>query len=156
MQLGSGKFWTHQTSPSTPADGLVWRIVLQKLQTHPKGLQSLNYWPIAKQIISPMSGQYVMQNTMTRTHFLSMRLYCRYIFNLFLMSSNLPSMLWQCENTLFRISRIHLAVGSHFFTVSFGIPGIKVDGRSDISPIHIPGVTASEFSTYLKLIDPRR
>ena len=84
-----------------------------------------------------------------------MQLYCRYVFS---PSQHLVThqTLWQCGNTLFRISRIQLAVGSHFFTLSFAIPGIKSDGRLDTSPVHVPQVTANEFSTYLKLLDPRR
>ena len=59
---------------------------------------------------------------------------------------------------LFRVPRDELARQSEIFKSKFELPlGMEdgQNGQSDETPIHLEGITASEFRSFLKVFYPR-
>lgn len=67
------------------------------------------------------------------------------------------SVVFQVEDTLFKLSRYPFVKGSQVFAAMFALPqdtSKSTEGRSDAHPIVLPGVSVADFKVFLRLLHP--
>ncbi|RDB18093.1 hypothetical protein Hypma_000976 [Hypsizygus marmoreus] len=65
------------------------------------------------------------------------------------------SVIFQVEDTLFKVPRHHFEQNSVVFRDMFTAPGTSIDGRTRERPLRLDGISKADFRLFLKVIFPK-